>query len=72
MSEKKTKIRIQVKDFKLRFFKNLFLRFKSKYFCCSLQNKIYNKKQASPKRLNFTCLKSAKSPLFDWIAPRKF
>ena len=40
---KKTRTRVQLKDIKIRFLKNLFLRFKSRYLCCSLQNKIIKK-----------------------------
>ena len=38
--KKKTRTRVQVEDIKLRFFKNLFLRFKSRYLYYDLQNKI--------------------------------
>ena len=47
---KKTRTRVQVKDIKLRSFKNLFLRFKSKYLCCSLQNKIIKKPISRTKK----------------------
>ena len=43
-SKKKTRTRIQVKDIKLRLFKNLFLKLKSKHLCCSLQNKHFEQK----------------------------
>ena len=38
--KKEDRTRVQVKDIKLRIFKYIFLRFKSKYLCCGLQNKI--------------------------------
>ena len=37
---KKTRIKVLSERYKLRFFKNLFFTFKSKYLCCDLQNKI--------------------------------
>lgn len=37
---KKTRLRVQVKDMKLRSFKNVFLGFSSMYLCCVLQNKV--------------------------------
>ena len=39
-SEKKTRIKVQVKDTKLRLFKNLFLRFISKHLCRCLKSNV--------------------------------
>ena len=38
--ERKAKTRVQMKDTMLKCFKNIFLRCKSKYLCCSLQRNI--------------------------------
>ena len=51
-------------------FKNLFVRFKSKYICCSLQNKII-KNSPTPKEHNWTWLKPGKTALLDWTASWK-
>ena len=37
---KKFRTKVQVKDIKLRFVKNLFFTFKSKYLCCVSQDNI--------------------------------
>ena len=39
-SERKTRTRVEMNCIKLRSFKNLFSRFRSKYLCCDLQNEI--------------------------------
>ena len=63
-SKKKPRTRVQVKDIKLRFFKNLFLlTFNSKILYCGLQNKII--KTLSPEQQNFVWLKPSKAMLFD-------
>ena len=38
--QEKTRTRIQMKDIKQKKNKNLFLKYKSKYLCCGLQNKV--------------------------------
>ena len=38
--KKKTRTRVQIKDVQAKTFKDLFLKHKSKYLCCGLQNKI--------------------------------
>ena len=56
--------------FQLKF-KNIFLRFKSKYLCCSSQNKTI-KKNTSPELQNFMWLKPIKTMQFDWMTQWNF
>ena len=44
---------VQVKDVKLNFFKNLFLRYKSRYLCCGLQSGKFYLVEANQKQQYF-------------------
>ena len=69
--EKKIRTRVQMKDIKLKFLKGLFLRYKRRYFCCNLQNKIIENPCLQNDK-TFMRLQPAKSVLFDWMALWKF
>ena len=60
--------RVKIKDLNVRIFYNFLLYIKPRYICCQFHKQINKKKT----RRNFTCLKPAKTTLFDWTAPWKF
>ena len=61
---KKARTNVQVKNIKLRLFKNLFFTFKSKCLCCALESKII--KTCVSRKEKFNVIKACKN-LVIWL-----